>query len=115
MPDDPQVESLKLPPHSPEAEQSVLGGLLLDNEAVDKVGDLIVDADFYSDAHRLVFAHIVQLVADGKPADVVTVSEALASVQTRLEDIMRPRNPSDPFADKPEIGAELRAALRGRE
>ena len=81
MPDDPQVESLKLPPHSPEAEQSVLGGLLLDNEAVDKVGDLIVDADFYSDAHRLVYAHIVKLVADGKPADVVTVSESLASAQ----------------------------------
>ena len=39
--------------------------------------------------------------------------KALASVQTRLEDIMRPRNPTDPFADKPEIGAELRAALRG--
>jgi NAD(P)-dependent dehydrogenase (short-subunit alcohol dehydrogenase family) len=41
--------------------------------------------------------------------------KALASVQTRLEDIMRPRNPTDPFADKPEIGAELRAALRGDE
>ncbi len=41
--------------------------------------------------------------------------KALASVQTRLEDIMRPRNPTDPFADKPEIGAELRAALRGQE
>ncbi len=81
MPDDPQIESLKLPPHSLEAEQSVLGGLLLDNEAVDKVGDLIVDADFYSDAHRLVYAHIVKLVADGKPADVVTVSESLASAQ----------------------------------
>jgi NAD(P)-dependent dehydrogenase (short-subunit alcohol dehydrogenase family) len=41
--------------------------------------------------------------------------KALVSVQTRLEDIMRPRNPTDPFADKPEIGAELRAALRGQE
>ncbi len=41
--------------------------------------------------------------------------KALVSVQTRLEDIMRPRNPTDPFADKPEIGAELRAALRGEE
>ena len=81
MPDDPQIDSLKLPPHSLEAEQSVLGGLLLDNEAVDKVGDVIIAADFYSDAHRLVYAHIVKLVADGKPADVVTVSESLASAQ----------------------------------
>ena len=81
MPDDPQIDSLKLPPHSLEAEQSVLGGLLLDNEAVDKVGDVLIDADFYSEAHRLVYAHIVRLVADGKPADVVTVSESLASVQ----------------------------------
>ena len=59
MPDDPQLDRLKLPPHSLEAEQSVLGGLLLDNEAADKVGDVITDADFYSDAHRLVYAHIV--------------------------------------------------------
>ena len=81
MPDDPQLDRLKLPPHSLEAEQSVLGGLLLDNEAADKVGDVISDADFYSDAHRLVYSHIVRLVADSKPADVVTVSESLASVQ----------------------------------
>jgi replicative DNA helicase len=81
MPDDPQLDGLKLPPHSLEAEQSVLGGLLLDNDAVDKVGDIVAAADFYSDAHRLVYAHIVKLVAENKPADVVTVSESLASVQ----------------------------------
>jgi len=81
MPDDPQFENLKLPPHSLEAEQSVLGGLLLDNDAVDKVGDILADGDFYSDAHRLIFSHIVRLVTDGKPADVVTVSESLASAQ----------------------------------
>jgi len=81
MPDDPQLDALKLPPHSLEAEQSVLGGLLLDNDAVDRVGDVIADADFYSDAHRLVYRAIVTLAADGKPADVVTVSEALASAQ----------------------------------
>ena len=49
MPDDPQVESLKLPPHSPEAEQSVLGGLLLDNEAVDKVGDHPISIALHTD------------------------------------------------------------------
>jgi replicative DNA helicase len=81
MPDDLQLEVLKLPPHSLEAEQSVLGGLLLDNEAVDRVGDVVSDADYYSDAHRIIYQQIVRLVADGKPADVVTVSEALASVQ----------------------------------
>ena len=81
MPDDPQLDSLKLPPHSLEAEQSVLGGLLLDNEAVDKVADVLADADFYSEAHRLIYAHILKLAAEAKPADVVTVSESLASVQ----------------------------------
>jgi replicative DNA helicase len=81
MPDDPQLEALKLPPHSLEAEQSVLGGLLLDNEAADKVGDVIAGADFYSEAHRLVYDHIIGLIADGKPADVVTVAETLSSVQ----------------------------------
>ncbi|HTI48830.1 MAG TPA: replicative DNA helicase [Casimicrobiaceae bacterium] len=81
MPNDLNIESLKLPPHSVEAEQSVLGGLLLDNEAADKVGDLLGAEDFYSEAHRLLYRHITQLIADGKPADVVTLSEALASVQ----------------------------------
>jgi replicative DNA helicase len=81
MPDDPQVDALKLPPHSLEAEQSVLGGLLLDNEAADRIGDTVSAADFYSEAHRLIYEHIIALVADGKPADVVTVSERLSSVQ----------------------------------
>jgi replicative DNA helicase len=81
MPDDPQVDALKLPPHSLEAEQSVLGGLLLDNDAADRIGDVVAEADFYSDAHRLIYGHVVRLVADGKPADVVTVSESLASAQ----------------------------------
>jgi len=81
MPDDPQLDRLKLPPHSLEAEQSVLGGLLLDNEAADKIGDVIGDGDFYSDAHRIVYSHILKLVADSKPADVVTVSDSLASVE----------------------------------
>ena len=81
MPDDPQLDALKLPPHSLEAEQSVLGGLLLDNDSADKVGDVLADADFYSEAHRLIYQHVLRLIADGKPADVVTVSESLASTQ----------------------------------
>jgi replicative DNA helicase len=81
VPDDRDLESLKLPPHSLEAEQSVLGGLMLDNDAADKIGDVLSADDFYSDAHRIVYRHVTQLIAEGKPADVVTVSEALASTQ----------------------------------
>ena len=54
---------------------------MLDNEAADKIGDVLGADDFYSDAHRIVYRHIVHLIGDGKPADVVTVSEALASSQ----------------------------------
>src|SRR5512132_963001 len=81
MPDDPQVDALKLPPHSLEAEQSVLGGLLLDNDATDRIADIVSAPDFYSEAHRLIYQHILALVADGKPADVVTVAETLGSIQ----------------------------------
>jgi replicative DNA helicase len=79
MPNDTQLEALKLPPHSPEAEQSVLGGLLLENGAADRIGDILGAADFYSDAHRAVFDAIMHLIADNKPADVVTVGETLSS------------------------------------
>ncbi|HYT97313.1 MAG TPA: replicative DNA helicase [Casimicrobiaceae bacterium] len=81
MPDDPQIDALKLPPHSMEAEQSVLGGLLLDNDAADRVGDVAAADDFYSDAHRVIYRHVMQLIANGKPADVVTLAESLSSVQ----------------------------------
>ncbi|MEP7062270.1 MAG: replicative DNA helicase [Betaproteobacteria bacterium] len=81
MPDDSQLDALKLPPHSLEAEQSVLGGLLLDNEAESRIGDVLTDADFYSDAHRVIFQHAMRLIAEGKPADAVTVAELLASTQ----------------------------------
>jgi replicative DNA helicase len=81
MPDDLPLDQLKLPPHSLEAEQSVLGGLMLDNDAADKIGDVLGADDFYSDAHRIIYRHVTQVIADGRPADVVTVSEALASTQ----------------------------------
>ncbi|MDH4180430.1 MAG: replicative DNA helicase [Betaproteobacteria bacterium] len=81
MPDDPQVDALKLPPHSIEAEQSVLGGLMLDNDAADRIGDVLGPEDFYSDAHRLVYDAAMRLIAEGRPADVVTVSEALDSTR----------------------------------
>src|SRR4029434_1489961 len=63
--------------HSIEAEQSVLGGLLLDNTAWDRIADLIGTADFYRQDHQYIFAAISRLVDASKPADSVTVFEAL--------------------------------------
>lgn len=74
---DAQVAQLRIPPHSIEAESSVLGGLLLDNGAWDRVGDLLKDGDFYRYEHRLVFAAIGVLINGSKPADVITVFEQL--------------------------------------
>jgi replicative DNA helicase len=74
---DSQVANLRVPPHSIEAESSVLGGLLLDNGAWDRVGDLLVYTDFYRHEHQLIYAAIGALVNASKPADVITVSEQL--------------------------------------
>src|SRR5688572_15547068 len=74
---DNQVEAARVPPQSLEAEQSVLGGLLLDNGAWDKVGDLLSESDFYRADHRLIFQHVGQLIEQGKPADALTVAESL--------------------------------------
>jgi replicative DNA helicase len=78
-PRDDEVARLRTPPHSVEAEQSVLGGLLLDNLAWDRAGDLLSDSDFYRHEHRLIYAAIGALVAASKPADVITVFEQLQS------------------------------------
>lgn len=71
------LESYKTPPHSIETEQSVLGGLMLDNQAWDKIADIIIGDDFYRHDHRLIFQHICKLIEHNKPADVVTVAESL--------------------------------------
>ncbi len=76
----PQIAQLRVPPHSIEAESSVLGGLLLDNGAWDRVGDLLVDSDFYRHEHRLVYAAIGALINASKPADVITVHEQLQAL-----------------------------------
>ena len=70
---DLDVSRLRVPPHSIEAESSVLGGLLLDNGAWDRVGDVLDESDFYRYEHRLIFAAVRALVDASKPADVVTV------------------------------------------
>jgi replicative DNA helicase len=71
------LESLKLPPNSVEAEQSVLGGLLLENEALDRIADILNQADFYRHDHRLIYSHIAKLIEQNRPADIVTVAESL--------------------------------------
>ena len=77
---DEEVARLRVPPHSIEAEQSVLGGLLLDNSAWDRAGDVLTDSDFYSFQHRLIFSAIGHLINATKPADVITVFERLESL-----------------------------------
>jgi len=74
---DQQIAQLRVPPHSIEAESSVLGGLLLDNTAWDRMGDLLTDNDFYRHEHKLIFAAISTLINNSKPADVITVYEQL--------------------------------------
>ncbi|NZD55704.1 replicative DNA helicase [Sphaerotilus montanus] len=77
---DDEVARLRVPPHSVEAEQSVLGGLLLDNSASDRAGDLLTDNDFYRYEHKLIYAAIMALISGNKPADVITVFEHLQSL-----------------------------------
>jgi replicative DNA helicase len=82
-PSDPQLLALKVPPHSAEAEQSLLGGLLLDNHAFDKIADLVTADDFYRDDHRRIFRHLSKLIEHGKPADVVTIAESIESSEDK--------------------------------
>ncbi len=77
---DAEVAQLRIPPHSLEAEASVLGGLLLDNSAWDRVGDMLVDNDFYRYEHRQIYAAISALINASRPADVITVYENLQTL-----------------------------------
>ncbi|MDE2387695.1 MAG: replicative DNA helicase [Betaproteobacteria bacterium] len=79
------LDPYKTPPHSIESEQSVLGGLMLDNNAWEKVADIVTDSDFYRHDHRLIYHHICKLIEQNKPADVITVAESMensAELQT---------------------------------
>lgn len=82
---DPATEALKIAPQSIEAEQSVLGGLMLDNQAWDQIADRIDAIDFYRRDHRLIFSAIAELSERGDPFDVVTISERLEAAG-ELED-----------------------------
>ncbi|MDP4536278.1 replicative DNA helicase [Alkalimonas collagenimarina] len=83
---DKQVAAVKMPPHSIEAEQSVLGGLMLDNEAWDRVSEKVVEQDFYLRAHRLIFTTLSRLAERNQPMDLITVSQALEQNQ-QLDDV----------------------------
>lgn len=83
---DLQMDALKMPPHSIEAEQSVLGGLMLDSDAWDRVAEAIVKEDFYSRAHGMIFSAMEALVSAGQPIDLITVAEQL-ELEDRLEDV----------------------------
>ena len=74
---DLETAALKVPPHSIEAEQAVLGGLMLDNNAWERVSDAVSDGDFYRHDHRLIFRAIFTLAERNSPFDVVTLSEQL--------------------------------------
>ncbi|PML07969.1 replicative DNA helicase [Vibrio lentus] len=81
-----QVDAIKVPPHSLEAEQSVIGGLLLDNERWDTVSEKVVSKDFYSRPHRLIFEAVKDILEESSPLDLITLSEHL-ELREQLEDV----------------------------
>ncbi|MBE5253433.1 replicative DNA helicase [Mixta mediterraneensis] len=74
---DRQLAGVKMPPHSLEAEQSVLGGLMLDNERWDNVSERVVANDFFNRSHRLIFSEMQRLLEESQPIDLITLSESL--------------------------------------
>jgi len=82
---DQSVEKLKIPPHSIEAEQSVLGSMLIDRDSWDKVAELVTDNDFYNRSHQIIYRAIVRLLNRNEPVDLITVSEELEQ-HDQLED-----------------------------
>ncbi len=83
---DPDLAAIRLPPHSLEAEQSVLGGLMLENSAWERIADLLGEQDFYRADHRAIWRQINALINENKPADVITVAEAL-DARNQLMDV----------------------------
>ncbi len=75
------VEDLKIPPHSIEAEQSVLGGLMLDNSMWERAQERLTEQDFFKPDHQLIFRAMAELARRDKPFDVITLTEALKTVK----------------------------------
>lgn len=76
---DDKIEKLKIPPHSMEAEQSVLGSMLIAPDSWDKVAEIVIEEDFYNRSHRTIYRGIIRLLQANKPVDIITVSEELES------------------------------------
>ncbi len=72
-----RIDELKVPPQAIEAEQAVLGGLMLSPESINHLGDLLVDADFYLQAHRVIYKAIIELAGKQQPYDAITIGEWL--------------------------------------
>src|SRR5579862_5676193 len=75
-----ETDRVKVPPHSIEAEQAVLGGLMLDNKAWDRIIEQVTEVDFYRADHRLIFQIISSLAKKNKPFDMLTLSDSLKAV-----------------------------------
>ena len=80
------IEQLKVPPHSIEAEQSVLGSMLIAPDSWDKVAEIVVESDFYNRSHRIIFSAILKLLNDNKAVDVITVKDVLET-HAQLEEV----------------------------
>ena len=74
---DKSIDDIRVPPHTVEAEQAVLGGLMLDNRAWDAIADRLVAEDFYRRDHQLIFEAVAERAANGQPSDAVTLAEWL--------------------------------------
>ena len=77
MIDDPAAQAVRRPPQSINSEQSILGGLMIDNNALDSIVDIIQPDDFYRRDHKIIYEHIAAMIQRGRPADSLTVAESL--------------------------------------
>lgn len=77
---DYSVDALKIPPNSIQAEQSVLGGLMLDNQTWDTVAEMVVEGDFYYRGHQIIFRTVAQLAEKQMPFDIISISESLKEI-----------------------------------
>lgn len=96
MIDDPAAQAVRRPPQSINSEQSILGGLMIDNNALDSIVDIIQPDDFYRRDHKIIYEHIAAMIQRGRPADSLTVAESLrdASLDTDTGGLRILRNSS---------------------
>ena len=74
--------SIKVPPHNSEAEQAVLAGILINNDAINQVMDVLSGGDFYRAAHNHLFEGMVDLYSNNEPIDLITLSQQLKEKKT---------------------------------